>query len=150
MADLPPLRLLAEDGDDLRIIASAVQDSVTKTANLKFRKPARRFTLELNRFRWEAKDVRNRPAERVRSILSADQVLSVKTRGITKADPDLVLSLLDITFRPHDDPPGGTLTLAFAGDGDIRLEVDTLDVTLLDSDYVWPTRKTPDHKRRRR
>lgn len=150
MADPTPLRLRAEDGDDLRIIAAAVQDSVTKAANLKYHQRARRFTLELNRFRWEVGDGRGRPRERVRAILAVEEVLDAKTRGITKADPDLVLSLLDLSFKANDDPPGGTLTLAFAGDGDIRLTVDALDVTLLDSDYVWPTRKTPDHKQRRR
>ncbi|MEO0753445.1 MAG: DUF2948 family protein, partial [Pseudomonadota bacterium] len=74
----------------------------------------------------------------------------VSARGINKLDPELVVSLLDIHYEPKSEPPGGVLTLAFAGDGDIRLVVDALDVTLLDSDYVWPTRKTPSHDRRRR
>ncbi|MEM0984758.1 MAG: DUF2948 family protein [Pseudomonadota bacterium] len=150
MTDPAPLRLLAEDGDDLRIIASAIQDSVTKAANLKYHAKARRFTLELNRFRWELGEQRGQPKQRVRAILAINEVLSAKTRGLSKADPEMVFSLLDATFKSHEPPPGGTLTLAFAGDGDIRLEVDALDVTLLDSDYVWPTRKTPDHKRRGR
>lgn len=150
MADTKPLRLLAEDGDDLRIIAAAVQDSVTKAANLKYRKGQRRFTLELNRFRWETSGRRGQTPQRVRALLAVDEVLSVQVRGLGMADPDTVLSLLDITFRAAEDPPGGVLTLAFAGDGDIRLTVDALDVTLLDSDYVWPTRKVPDHRRRGR
>ncbi len=150
MADHTPLRLLAEDGDDLRIIAAAVQDSVTRAANLRYSKPARRFTLELNRFRWETGRGRAEAPQRVRSLLAIDEVLEVKARGISPADPELVLSLLDISYRADDTPPGGVLTLAFAGDGDIRLRVDALDVTLLDSDYVWPTRRVPDHRRRRR
>ncbi|MEO1568891.1 MAG: DUF2948 family protein [Pseudomonadota bacterium] len=150
MAEPTPLRLLAEDGDDLKIVAAAVRDSVTKAANLKFSQRARRFTLEINRFRWEIGEQRGRPGQRVRAILSVDEVLGVSARGINKLDPELVVSLLDIHYEPNSEPPGGVLTLAFAGDGDIRLVVDALDVTLLDSDYVWPTRKTPSHDRRRR
>lgn len=150
MSEPTPLRLLAEDGDDLRIIAAAVQDSVTKAGNLKYHRAARRFTIELNRFRWETSVNRSAPPQRVRALLAVDEVLAVSTRGISKADPELVLSLLDISFKAKADPPGGRLTLAFAGDGDLRLDVDALDVTLLDSDYVWPTRKVPDHRRRGR
>ena len=62
----------------------------------------------------------------------------------------MILSLLQVTFTPADEPPGGKITLIFAGDGEIVLEVEVLDATLLDSDYVWPTRRLPSHERRRR
>jgi Protein of unknown function (DUF2948) len=77
-------------------------------------------------------------------------VLAVRTRAITKADPELILSLLSLDFAPDAEPPGGKLTLLFAGDGEIALTVEALDVSLIDSDYVWPTRHLPSHERRRR
>jgi len=40
--------------------------------------------------------------------------------------------------------------LHFAGDGELALEVEVLDATLLDSDYEWTTRRMPEHERRRR
>ena len=71
-------------------------------------------------------------------------------RAVNKVDPEMILSLLQVSFTPADEPPGGKVTLLFAGDGEIELDVEVLDATLLDSDYVWPTRHLPNHERRRR
>lgn len=152
MTEPKPLRLLAEEGDDLKIIAAAVQDAVVKAGNLKYEKRGRRFAIELNRYRWETAPTRKgQPGERVRSLLAFDGVLGVKTRGITKADPELILSLLSADFVADPaEPPGGKVVLLFAGDGEIVLTVEALDATLLDSDYVWPTRHVPSHERRKR
>ncbi len=150
MADTTALRLVAEDADDLKVIASAVQDAVTRAGNLKYESRNRRFAVELNRYRWEASGQRGKSGERVRSLLAIDGVLNVRTRGITRRDPELIVSLLDLSFAPDDEPPGGKVTLVFAGDGEIVLDVEVLDVTLLDSAYVWPTRKRPSHKIRKR
>lgn len=150
MSEPSPLRLIAEDAEDLEIISAAVQDAVTKAANLKFDKRQRRFTIELNRFRWEEATTDPRQRERVRSLLAIDGVLSAKARGLTRSDPELVVSLLRVEFVPADEPPAGEVVLTFAGDGEIRLETEVLDVTLLDSDYVWPTRHLPSHEKRRR
>ena len=86
----------------------------------------------------------------MRALLAFDGVLNVKTRAVTKTDPEMILSLLQVSFTPADEPPGGKITLLFAGDGEIVLDVEVLDATLLDSDYVWPTRRLPSHERRRR
>ncbi len=152
MTEPKPLRLLAEEGDDLKIIAAAVQDAVVKAGNLNYEKRKRRFAIELNRYRWETAPTRKgQPGERVRSLLAFDGVLSVKTRGITKADPELILSLLSADFvADAAEPPGGKVVLLFAGDGEIVLTVEALDAALLDSDYVWPTRHLPSHERRKR
>ncbi len=151
MTDPKPLRLLAEEAEDLKIIAAAVQDAVVKAENLNYEKRNRRFSIELNRYRWEtAPSRKGEPGERVRALLAFDGVLGARTRGITKADPELILSLLSIAFTPDAEPPGGKVTLLFAGDGEIVLTVEALDGTLLDSDYVWPTRHVPSHERRKR
>ena len=150
MADVKPLRLLAEAVEDLEVISAAIQDSVVKAGNLTYEARQNRFALEINRYRWEMGAQRRVEGERVRSLLAFDGVLGVKTRAITKADPELILSLLQVTFTPAEEPPGGQVTLVFAGDGEIVLDVEVLDATLLDSDYVWPTRHLPNHERRRR
>ncbi|RIJ20433.1 DUF2948 family protein [Henriciella barbarensis] len=152
MATNTPLRLIAEDSEDLKIISAAVQDCVIKAENIRFERSQRRFALEVNRFRWEdaAKKGKRAPKTRVRSLLAIDGVLSVKTRGVTRSDPDMVYSLLAVEFEPDQDPPGGIVRLHFAGDGEVELAVEVLDVTLLDSDYEWTTRHTPQHDRRRR
>ncbi|WP_018147538.1 DUF2948 family protein [Henriciella marina] len=150
MAEQKPLRLVAEDRDDLTVISAAVQDSVIKAENFRYEKSQRRFSLELNRFRWEqaAGKSKRQPKTRIRSLLAIDGALSVKTRGVSRADPDLVYSLLSVEFEPDETPPGGIVRLHFAGDGELAIHVEVLDVTLLDSDYEWTTRRTPQHERR--
>lgn len=149
MADPKPLRLIAENIEDLEVISAAVQDAVIKAGNLKFDARQKRFSLEINRFGWEVGG-KGKERIRLRSLLAFDNVLSVKSRAVTKTDPEMILSLLQVSFAPADEPPGGIVTLLFAGDGEISLQADVLDVTLLDSDYVWSTRKTPNHERRRK
>lgn len=151
MTDPKPLRLFTEEAEDLNIIAAAVQDAVVKAGNLKYEQKKRRFGLELNRYRWEtAPSRKGEQGERVRALLAFDGVLGVKTRAVTKTDPELILSLLSVTFTPDAEPPGGKITLLFAGDGEIELTVEALDASLIDSDYVWPTRHVPSHERRKR
>lgn len=151
MTEPKPLRLFTEEAEDLKIIAAAVQDAVVKAGNLKYEQKLRRFSLELNRYRWEAAPTRRgEPGQRVRALLAFDGVMGAKTRAISKIDPDLILSLLSVEFTPDAEPPGGKVTLLFAGDGEIVLTVEALDASLIDSDYVWPTRHVPSHERRRR
>ncbi len=150
MAEGRALRLIVEDAADLEIISSAVQDAVLKAENLKYDSKQRRFTLEVNRFQWEDTKSKRGPRARVRALLAFDGVLGVKTRAITKADPDMVLSVLSVTFSPADEPPGGQISILFSGDGELALEVEALDATLLDSTYEWTTRHRPDHDKKRR
>ena len=148
MSEPTGLRLIAESADDLPVISAAVQDAVTKVRNIKYQAKKRRFSIELNRFRWEVgKDARK---ERVRSLLAFDGVLGVKSNGVAKTHRELIISVLSLEWAADDEPPGGTLTLRLAGDGEFQVRVEAIDVTLLDSEYVWPTRKRPDHEQRRR
>ena len=149
MTESKPLRLLAEDVDDLKVISASVQDAVLKAENLKYDRKQRRFTLEINRFQWEDASKRG-PKTRVRSLLAFDGVLNVKTRAVTKADPDMVMSILSVNFEAASEPPGGRVSVLFSGDGELALEVEALDITLLDSEYEWATRHTPNHEKRRR
>lgn len=149
MAEGRALRLIAEDAVDLEVVSSAAQDAVLKAENLKYDRAQRRFTLEINRFQWEAASKRG-PQSRVRALLAFDGVLNVKTRAISKADPDMVLSILALSFEPDETPPGGNISILFAGDGELLLEVEAIDATLLDSAYEWATRHRPDHDKKRR
>lgn len=149
MVDSKALRLLAEDIDDLKIVSAAIQDAVLKAEALKYDGKRRRFTIELNRFQWEDRAPKGAPQSRVRALLAFDGVLGVQSRAVTKADPDMVMSLLSINYTPSDTPPGGEISILFSGDGELKLEVEVLDVTLLDSNYVWSTRNLPDHNKKR-
>jgi len=54
MADPQALQLLAEDQDDLAVISAALQDAIAKVGDISYEAKARRLTIALNRFRWEA------------------------------------------------------------------------------------------------
>ncbi len=144
MADKNGLRLLAEDEADLKVVSAALQDAVAKAGALKYQAKKRRFSIEVNRFRWEDKT-----KSRTRALFAVDSVLNVKARGLTKSEPEMVISILSLSFEPAPEAPAGTLRLLFAGDGELALEVECLDVTLLDGAQVWPTKHQPDHAPRK-
>lgn len=137
------LRLLAEDADGLGVIAAAVQDALVRPDGMKFDRKGRAFGLELNRFQWERAG--RGPHFRSRAILAFTGVESVRTTPLPPGE-DAVLGLLDIHFEADAEPPGGAVTLMFAGDTMVQLKVECLDVTLLDTGVAWPTRRKPDHR----
>jgi hypothetical protein len=129
-----PLRLRAETAEDLAVISALVQDAVGQTSDVAWMPRHRRFTLLLNRFRWEDSDRarrQNRAYERVRSLLNIEGVTRVKAMGVDPRDRDLVISLLSLGFEPGEDG-SGILRAVFAGDGEITLDVECLSVTLTD------------------
>jgi hypothetical protein len=143
-----PLRLQALDVDDLKIISALVQDAVFPIPEMSFDRKRRRFALLINRFRWEdrARAAQGGDFERVQSVLMVHDVMGAATTGFDRADADLILSLLALEF--HEGADGaGHLSLILAGDGEIRLEVECLDVALSDvtRPYRAPSRKAPEH-----
>ena len=140
------LKLMAEDTDDLDIIAAAVQDALVRVGDMALDKRARRFTALLNRFRWESAGEMG-PYERVRAALSFESVMNVRSRRVRHEEDDALASILSVTFTPAEEPPGGEVRLVLAGGGEIAIEVECLDVVLLDIGPVWPTPRRPDHER---
>jgi hypothetical protein len=144
-----PLRLVATDAEDLRVISTLVQDAVLPVTEMKHDPRRRRFALMLNRFRWEDKaqaEAVGRAYERVRSVLVVEDVRKVQSMGFDRADRDLVLSLLSMSFEPGEDGTG-RLTMTLAGDGGIALDVEALEVRLDDvtRPYRAPSGKVPRH-----
>ena len=144
-----PLRLVAQDAEDLKVISTLVQDAVLPVTEMSHDPKRRRFALMLNRFRWEDRtqaEAVGRAYERVRSVLVIDDVLRVQSQGFDRGDKDLVLSLLVLDFAPGADGTG-RLTLTLAGDGAIALDVEALEVRLDDvtRPYREPSGKMPHH-----
>ncbi|TVP74218.1 MAG: DUF2948 family protein [Rhodobacteraceae bacterium] len=140
-----PLRLTALDAEDLKIVSALVQDGVFPATEMRWDAKRRRFALLINRFRWEMSQ--QDAAERVRALLLIEDVLAVASQGVTRDDPDLVFSLLAMEFTPGEDGTG-TLSLILAGDGEIRLKVECLSVTLRDATrpYRAISGKAPQHE----
>jgi Protein of unknown function (DUF2948) len=138
-----PLRLLAEDEDDLAVISAALQDAVAKVGDIEWDAKGRRFTLGLNRYLWETPG--GLLGNRIRAGLQFGSVLSVKSRNLRREASDAVVELLAVSFEPGE-APGGAIRLAFAGGGDLELTVECVDAALADISAPWPTPSTPAHE----
>ena len=144
-----PMRLRAETEEDLTVISTLVQDALGQTREASWMPKRRRFMMVLNRFRWEDAEFARRQGrafERVRSLLTFDSVLGVKASGLDPNDREIVLSLLAISFEKTPDN-GGTVRLVLAGDGEVALAVECIDVTLTDvtRPYAAPSGHLPRH-----
>ncbi len=140
MVSAAPLRLLAQEPDDLEVISAAMQDAVAKLGDITFEPKAGRLTIAFNRYLWETGE-----RARVRSALQLGGVLKVQTRKIRRGPKDAVLEVLAMTFDPGE-PPGGIVTISCAGGGDLRAVVECVDAILADVSEPWPTPRSPAHK----
>ena len=134
---IEPLRLLAEDADDLQIISAALQDAILRPVDIVWEKSARRVTIALSRFCWEC------GGTRVMAAMQFGDVEAVKSRRLPRA-PEAALELLALDFEPTE-APGGRVILMFAGGGDLRIDVECLDAVLTDLSDRWPARMAPTH-----
>ncbi len=140
MANNAPLRLLAQDAEDLAIISAAMQDAVAKVGDINYEARGRRLTIAFNRYCWEAGG-----HSRVRSALQLGGVMKVQARRIRSRAKDAVIEVLAVTFDAGD-APGGMVTISCAGGGDLRAEVECVDAVLADVSEHWRTPRTPAHK----
>jgi hypothetical protein len=136
-APVEPLRLLAEDADDLHIISAALQDAIMRPVDIVWEPAARRVTIALSRFCWEC------GGTRVMAAMQFGDVISVKSRRLPRG-PESALELLAMDFAP-DEAPGGRVIMMFAGGGDLRIDVECLDAVLTDLSERWPARIAPTH-----
>jgi hypothetical protein len=153
VAPKAPLKLRAEDADDLAVISAVVQDALISVRDLTYDREGRSFTVVANRFRWEGQREANSlganslgtngsPAfERTLCAVSFGAVDGVSYRGFRRSDEDRILSLLAI--RPGNKP--GVIDLDFSGDAAVRLTVSAINCRAADVGEPWPTAWQPDH-----
>ena len=134
------LKLSALDADDLGVISAAVQDSLVAVRDCAFFAGERRFVLLLNRFRWEADATIETAYWRTHSALVFNEVNAVHHHNIPLKLPDRVLELLAVGVEKD-----GSVTLRFAADRAIRLEISRLACHLGDVGEPWPTPWKPAH-----
>jgi hypothetical protein len=149
-----PLKLRAEDADDLAVISAVVQDALISVKDLTYDRAARSFTLVANRFRWEGqRGLANGEASFQRTLcaVSFTEVERVSYRGFRRnGGGDRILSLLAIRpgYRDGDkdgDKPA-TIDLEFSGGAALRLAVSAIRVHATDIGEPWPTVWQPDHE----
>ena len=135
-----PLKLRAEDDDDLAVISAILQDALVTVGEMVFLPEEQRFVLVANRFRWEPQEGEPRhDFERILTGLRVDGVRKVQRRGFHPREAERILVLLAIRAEP------GALLLDFAGGSSIRLDVERVLCHLDDLGEPWPTRWRPRH-----
>lgn len=146
LKDYKPLRLIAADADDLRVVSTWLQDAVLKVGDLAYLPRERRFAFVANRFVWEAAGpATTGPFWRVRAGAHFSDVASVKQVNIRNEAKDAVLEILTIQFEPSTDG-AGAVSLTFAGGGAIRIEVDAINAELRDISEPWRASARPKHQ----
>ena len=93
-----------------------------------------------NRFCWEA----GRRDRRVRSGLQIGHVTAARSQNIRQGAEDAVVNLLAIRFEPGE-LPSGQVICTFSGGGELRLDVECLDVVLADLSRSWRASARPEH-----
>ena len=155
-AETQPLKLLAEDSDDLAVVSAHIQDAIVPIADIAYLSGDRQFVMVLNRFMWEASKADAPQPDgdaapdrrdghdgtvylRTHSGLQFENVESVQTREIDLKARGTMLSLLAVR-----DVDGG-IELDFSGDATIRLVVSGIRCRLTDFGDPWPTSQLPTH-----
>jgi hypothetical protein len=142
-----PLKLIALDQDDLKVLSAHLQDAVLKLSDMAYLPSEQRFAAIVNRFDWlaaEEKDGEQCTLRRCRCALRFDRVTRAQIQKLKPGESLAVAELLAVTYQ-EGDPPGGYITLYFAGGGAVRLEVECIEAELRDLGSVWRTAVKPAH-----
>ena len=89
-----PLRLLAEDADDLQIISAALQDAILRPIDIVWEKQARTLTIAFSRFCWECGGTRVLSAMQFGDVLAEAQRL-----GYAESDPSFDIDGVDAAHK---------------------------------------------------
>ncbi len=136
-----PLKLRAEDMEDLAVIAACLQDALVHVGEMTYLPRKRRFVAAFNRFVWEAE---TKTPLRKHCGMHFEGVLEAKVQGFDQSGPDKLLELLTIDCAEAEDG-AATITLLFAGGAAVRLEVECIDCALADMGAPWQAVATPGH-----
>ncbi len=148
---MPELKLIALDDEDLQVVSAHLQDAVVTVGDLAYLPRERRFVSVLNRFDWLAAAAADRGEkgggyQRRRAALRFEQVRAARVRNIALNDKRQVLNLLAVDFqKAGEGDPGGRVSLIFAADAQIELDVDCVEAELRDLGGVWATSSRPQH-----
>lgn len=140
-----PLKLVALDEEDLKVVSAHVQDALLKVGDVAWLKAEKRVIVAMNRFAWEQPSgFFRKMAERRSAVLHFEGVTALRAIGVDPARSDDILSLLALTFEPGA-APAGTVELVFSGGATMRLEVDYIEARLADLGSAWAAGSRPRH-----
>ncbi|MEI7608994.1 MAG: DUF2948 family protein [Rhodospirillaceae bacterium] len=134
--EFTPIRLRAEDAEDLKIVSACLQDAIVPITEIGWLPEDQCFVMVVNRFRWEAAGP---VLTRTNCAVTIQGVTEVRRRAIDLGNRALMLDLLAIT-------PGETgIDLIFAGEGAIHLAGPRWRCLIEDIGEPWPAEAAPRH-----
>ena len=129
------MNLNAIDTDDLKIISTILQDGLIEVNDIKYLPSIRSFFLMITRFMWEEKIV-NKVDQRIRAVLSFEDVLSVYSKNIDQLNKKKTLELVTFNYYPNDSK-NIEIELLFKNDATIKLETEIIRCKLEDQGEPW-------------
>lgn len=132
------LKLVALDPEDLAVVSAHLQDAMIRVGDIAYLPNERRFAILAHRYDWEAEKPQRRLAG-----LHFEHVRAVRVRGIDQSDKEAARELLALSFVPAAEAPSGTVTLIFADDGIIQVEVECVEMQMKDLGPVWSAEEKP-------
>ena len=129
------MQLNAIDTDDLKIIATILQDGLIEVNEVKYLPSIRSFVLMITRFMWEEKIV-NKVNKRTKAVLLFEDVLSVYSKNIDQSDKEKTIELVTFNFYPNESK-NMEIELLFKNDAIIKLETEIIKCKLEDQGKSW-------------
>jgi hypothetical protein len=131
-----PLKLKAEDAEDVQVISAVLQDAIAPVCDMLYNPADKNFIMVVHRLRRETEDA---PLERICCAVNLRGVESVKTHGIDLNKQERMLDLLAVM------PEKQTVDFIFAGDAEIRVQLGAWSMIVEDFGEAWPASCSPCH-----
>ena len=132
---LNKMKLNAIDTEELKIIATVLQDGLIEVSDVKYLPSIRTFIVMITRFMWEEKIV-NKTNNRTKAVLVFEDVLAVHSRNIDQMNKTKVLELLTFNFY-YNKSKNIEIELLFNNDATIKLETEVVQAKLEDQGDSW-------------
>ena len=129
------MKLNAIDTEELKIIATVLQDGLIEVNDVKYLPSIRTFIVMITRFMWEEKIV-NKTNNRTKAVLVFEDVLAVYSKNIDQMDKAKVLELLTFNFY-YNKSKNIEIELLFNNDATIKLETEVVQAKLEDQGDSW-------------
>ncbi len=139
--DYVPIKLRAEDEEDVQVISTLLQDSLVPSKSLHYDEKEKTFSFLVNRFRWEAsaKDDQLEQNERVFAMLLFENVTAVKKENFPDTEGEVHHNLLCLKAD------GTQITCYFSAQEQLIIQFSKLKLKLRDVSEPWPTEICPIH-----
>ena len=129
------MNLNAIDTDELKIIATILQDGLVEVSEVKYLPSIRSFIIMITRFMWEEKII-NKENKRIKAVLVFEDVLSVFSKNIDQMNKSNTLELMTFNYFPTKSK-NIEIQLLFKNDAIIKLETEIIKCKLQDQGKPW-------------